>query len=632
MKPMNGYIGKILIVDLSSGKKDTVSLDDRMIKAYLGGRGFVSHWLYENLPADTPPLSEFNLLIFSSGPCNGTIVPSSCRGSVGAKSPLTSITGSGNTGASFSVQLKRAGFDMIVLSGKAKCPSYLLIDDGDVTVVECEDLWGKKTSDTLYELRSRYGYRNVSIGCVGPAGENLVSISTIVFDRFRGAGRGGLGAVMGSKNLKALVVRGSGGIRAAHPARLKENVLRFIQTLEKEPYYKRYSQEGTAVIAESMNNMGSSLVKNGTSGFFEGIEGLNPDHIKQEVFVRQKACFSCPMPCTQQYGVTEGPYKGVYGEGSSGASVVMGFGTRCGVSDIKATAKAHTLTNELGLDLISTNAVLAFGMECFEKGLINNRDTGGIQLEFGNMKAQINMIKGIARKQGFGKTLGLGTKKAAEVIGGQSERFAPHVKGMDMMEVEPRGMPSWGLMFAVSSRGADHVRAYDVCQMMPFSDRELIHIAGTPKVKDMFGFEGKGRSVAFFENIRAVADSMEICRFVTRGKLGFPEQLVGMLCDVTGLPFTADELYSVGERIINIERLFNLREGMTSADDTLPPRYLQVPLKDGAAKGKKVPLKEMLAEYYMVRDWDMASGYPRKEKLQTLGLSVDSFLTRATSD
>jgi aldehyde:ferredoxin oxidoreductase len=242
------------------------------------------------------------------------------------------------------------------------------------------------------------------------------------------------------------------------------------------------------------------------------------------------------------------------------------------------------------------------------------------------------MIKKIARKHVFGKTLGLGTKKASEVIGGQSDRFAPHVKGMDMMEVEPRGMPSWGLMFAVSSRGADHVRAYDVCQMMPFSDRELIHIAGTPKVKDMFGFEGKGRSVAFFENIRAVADSMEICRFVTRGKLGFPEQLVGMLCDVTGLPFTADELYSVGERIINIERLFNLREGMTSADDTLPPRYLQVPLNDGAAKGKKVPLKEMLAEYYMVRDWDMASGYPRKEKLQTLGLSVDSFLTRATFD
>jgi aldehyde:ferredoxin oxidoreductase len=168
--------------------------------------------------------------------------------------------------------------------------------------------------------------------------------------------------------------------------------------------------------------------------------------------------------------------------------------------------------------------------------------------------------------------------------------------------------------------------------MMPFSDRELIHIAGTPKVKDMFGFEGKGQSVAFFENIRAVADSMEICRFVTRGKLGFPEQLAGMLCDVTGLPFTADELYSVGERIINIERLFNLREGMTSADDTLPPRYLQEPLKDGAAKGRKVPLKEMLAEYYMARDWDLTSGYPGKEKLQTLGLSVDSFLTRATSD
>jgi aldehyde:ferredoxin oxidoreductase len=610
---MNGYVGTILQVDLCSGKEERMAPDEILMRRFLGGRGFVSEWLYEHLPRGVPPLSDDNLLIFASGPCNGTIVPSSCRGSVGAKSPLTSLLGSGNTGSSFSVQLKRAGYDMVVLRGKARCPSYLIIEDGDVRLVNCEDLWGIGTAETVSTLRRRHGYRGVSIACIGQAGEQLVPISTIVFDRFRGAGRGGMGAVMGSKNLKAIVVKGSGGVRAAHVGRLRKAALDFIAALKREPYFERYSKDGTAVIVEAMNRQGSVLVRNGTEGFFQDIEGINAKRLKTEVSVRQKACFSCPMSCTQQYGVSDGRYAGAYGEGSSGASVVMGFGPRCGVSDIRAIAKAHSLTNELGLDLISTNAVIAFGMECVEKGLITADAKGGTTLRFGDADALIHMITDIAFKRGFGTVLGQGVKKASEIIGGESEWFAPHVKGMDMMEVDPRGMPGWGLMFAVSSRGADHVRAYDVSQMMPFSDDELIRIAGTPKVRDMFGPEGKGRSVAFFENIRAVADSMEICRFVTRGKLGFPERLVDLLCHVTGMTFSPEELYSIGERIINIERLFNLGEGMTPADDTLPRRYLYEPLQEGGARNQTVPLKEMLSEYYAARGWDTITGYPTAE-------------------
>lgn len=600
-------------MDLCSGKEERTAPDEFLIRHFLGGRGFVSHWLYEHLPQGVSPLSDDNLLVFATGPCNGTIVPSSCRGSVGAKSPLTSLLGSGNTGSSFSIQLKRAGYDMLVIRGKARKPSCLVIEDGDIKLLNCEHLWGKSTSETIFTLRQQYGYRGVSIGCIGQAGENLVPISTIIFDRFRGAGRGGMGAVMGSKNLKAILIKGTGGIRAAHVGRLRKETRDFIAALKREPYFERYSKKGTAVIAEPMNRKGSALVKNGTSGFFQDIEKVNAEHIKTELFVRQKACFSCPMPCTQQYGVSEGSYAGIFGEGSAGASVVMGFGPRCGVSDIKAIAKAYTLTNELGLDLISTNAVIAFGMECFEKGLITADTTDGMELRFGNAEALIDMIEDIALKRGFGSILGQGVKRASEIIGGGSEWFAPHVKGMEMMEVDPRGMPSWGLMFAVSSRGADHVRAYDVCQMMPFSDEELIRIAGTPKVRDMFGPEGKGRSVAFFENIRAVADSMEICRFVTRGKLGFPEQLVDMLCDVTGKPFSPEELYAIGERIVNVERLFNLREGMTPADDTLPQRYLNERLQEGGAKNRIVPLKEMLSDYYAARGWDKIIGYPTAE-------------------
>jgi aldehyde:ferredoxin oxidoreductase len=619
---MKGYIGRIATIDLASGEKTIRSLDQRLIHDFIGGRGFISYWMYKNIHADTGPLDEDNLLIFASGPCNGTIVPSSTRGSVGAKSPLTKILGSGNTGSQFSVLLKRAGYDMLIIRAKAQAPSYLFINDNNISVIECPELWGKITSDVTYALRTAYGYRNVSVACIGPAGERRVAISSIIFDRFRSAGRGGLGAVMGSKNLKAIVLKGTGGIKAAHPGKLKREVLRYIAALEQEPYFERYSNEGSAVIAEPMNKMGCALVKDGTSGFFEDINGLSPDRIKKEIVVRQKACFSCPMPCTQQYAITEGPYRGTYGEGSSGASVVMGFGPRCGVSDIKAIAKAHTLTNELGIDLISANAVLAFGTECFEKGLISLKDTDGVRLEFGNAESQIAMIQDIAFSRGFGKILGQGTRTASEIIGGQSERFAPHVKGMDMMEAEPRGMPSWALMFAVSSRGADHMRAYDVCQMMPFSDEELIRISGTPKVKEMFSPEGKGRSVVFFENIRAVADSMEVCRFVTRGKLGFPENLVTMLNMVTGLNFTSENLYTAGERIVNLERLFNLKAGMTVADDTLPERYLQEPLPDGAAEGKTVPLQDMLAEYYGARDWDLETGCPSAQKLKSLNLET----------
>jgi len=619
---MNGFAGRIGLIDLCTGKKTVQETAQQLIHTSLGGRGFVSQWMYENMGPETAPFHEDSLLLFASGPCNGTIVPSSTRGSVGAKSPLTGIIGSGNTGSSFSVQLKRAGFDMLIVRGKAPEPSYLLVEKEDIKVVACPELWGANTSHVTRRLRALYGHGNVSIACIGPAGENLVPIASIIFDRYRSAGRGGIGAVMGSKRLKAVVLKGSAGIKAAHPRALKQEVLGFIKALEREPYYERYSREGTGVIVEPMHQMGTALVKNGTSGYFDDIARLNARELKRQLVVRQKACFSCPMPCTQQYGVTEGPYRGAYGEGSSGASVIMGFGPRCGVADLKAIAKAHTLTNELGLDLISTNAVLGFGAECFEKALIDSKDTEGVPLEFGNAEAHIKMIRDMAFNRGFGRVLGLGSKKASEIVGQGSETFAPHVKGMDMMEVEPRGMPSWALMFAVSSRGADHVRAYDVCQMMPFTHEELIRIAGTPAVKEMFGPEGKGRSVAFFEDIRAVADSMEICRFVTRGKLGFPESLVDMLNLVTGLDLSAEELYIVGERIINVERLFNLREGMTVTDDTLPERYLKEPLPDGAAKGNTVPLKEMLRDYYHARGWSMETGYPNPETLKRLNLPL----------
>ncbi len=619
-----GYRGVMLIVDLSRRQISTRALDPQVIDDYLGGRGLAMRLLCDMAPAGVEPLAPDNPLIFATGPCAGTLVPASSRSSVAAKSPLTGLLGSGNVGSLFTLGLKGAGFDALVVSGASSVPVYLVIEANGAQMIDCPELWGQDTIMTTRKLRQRHGYDRTGIACIGPAGENCVPLASIIFDASRSAGRGGLGAVMGAKKLKAIVARGDEPVLLDDPSGLMRQCAEYTAALKQESYYERYSIQGTGVIAQPMHDTGRALINNGRGGLFPGIEALSPHVINTQYRLKQYACPACPMPCGQLYAVSGAPgqdNQGIWGRGSGNASIIMGFGPRCGQVDLRFIAGAYALSNSLGIDLISANAVTAFAIECFETGKLGPRDVDGLELRSGNGAAVLRLLDLIARAQGVGRLLGRGVRRAAVAIGQGSERFAPHVKGLEMMETEPRGHWSWGLMFAVSSRGACHTRAYDVTEMMDLTDEELVRVAGTIRVRDSSSTEGKGQSVAFFENIRALADSVEICRFVSRGRLGFAEALAPLLRCVTGRDTDAVELEALGERIINLERLYNLREGLRPTDDTLPERYLVESLPDGPAAGRVVPLSTMLADYYRARGWDAVSGAPSDRTLHRLRLT-----------
>ncbi len=507
-----------------------------------------------------------------------------------------------------------------MVTGRSPRPVYLLISGGAFRIVECPELWGQDTLTVTRALRQRVGRTDAGIACVGPAGENQVPVASIIFEASRSAGRGGLGAVMGSKRLKAIVAWGEEPVSVADPAGLLRSSREYVAALKEESYYLRYSRQGTGVITQPMHDSGCALVNDGRDAVLPGIEALSPLAIESRWKVRQYACPSCPMPCSQLYAVEgEG---GAWGRGSAGASVIMGFGPRCGLLDLAPIAAAYMQANRLGIDLISADAIAGFAIECYEAGLLSAKETGGLELRSGNGAAIVELLDLIAHARGVGALLGRGVREASRVIGGGSGRFAPHVKGLEMMETEPRGLWSWALMFAVSSRGADHARAYDVTQIMELSDADLLKAAGTLAGREAVSTEGRGRSVAFFENVRALADSMEICRFVSRGRLGFAGALAPLIRSVTGRERSEQELEILGERIVNLERLYNLREGLVPADDTLPARYLEEPLPDGPAAGRVVPLEAMLADYYRVRGWDRESGMPQAETLRRMRLAV----------
>jgi len=620
MVKATGYRNNVLIVDLA--RRDVVvrPLDESILEDYLGGRGLAMRLLFDLAPTNVNPLHPDNPLIFATGPCAGTLVPASSRGSVAAKSPLTGLLGSGNTGSIFSLGLKGAGIDALVVTGSSEVPVYVAVRPGAVDIVECPELWGQDTLAVTRHLRQRIGRTDAGIGCIGPAGENQVPVATIIFDASRSAGRGGLGAVMGAKKLKAVVTWGDEPVSVAKPGELFEYCLDYVAELKREDYYLRYASQGTAVITQPMHDAGWGLVKNGREGLLPGISALSPDSIKERWRVRQYACPTCPMPCGQLYAAVSGS-QSAWGRGSAGASVIMGFGPRCGVTDLTSIARAYAAANRLGIDLISANAIAAFAFECYETGLLSSDDADGLDLRFGNGEVIVDLLEHIALSSGIGALLGQGVREAAKVIGGGSDQFAPHVKGMEMMETEPRGLWSWALMFAVSSRGADHARAYDVTEIMQLADKDLLTAAGTTGVRDPSSIAGRGRSVSFFENIRALADSLEICRFVARGRLGFAEALLPFVHFVTGRDMDAGGLEATGERIVNLERLYNLREGLRPSDDNLPERYLNEPLDGGPAAGRVVPLGPMIAEYYHERGWDPETGAPSAKTLERLGLT-----------
>lgn len=595
---MNAYAGTTVRVDLSRGRITKETIDLRLARAFVGGRGLGSKILYDEINPKVDPLASANKLIFAAGPLTGTAAPSGSRWMAITKGALTDAVACSNAGGDFGPELKYAGYDMIIVEGIAKHPAMLVIDDDSVELCSAHKLWGKNvhaTEDLLHEQLGR-DFKCVSIG---PAGERLVRFASIMNDKNRAAGRSGVGAVMGSKKLKAIAVRGSGGVTVADPKRFRAVCLDALKKLEGTEGLRLY---GTASLVNVINERGVLPTRNFQGGQFEGAEAISGEAIAERILIRNRACFGCPIACGRVTAVKNGKYAGS-GEGPEYESI-WALGADVGIDDLAAATKANYICNELGMDPITAGATVACAMELYEKGAITEKQAG-CKLSFGNADALVDLITKIGYRRGFGNVLAEGAARVARKFG-KPELFMG-VKKQEFPAYDARGAVGMGLQYATSNRGACHVRGYMVA-------RELLD--GEQKMNP-FTTRGKAAATIAVQDLTAALDSSGICLFTTFA-IGAPE-LLAMLTAATGFDYDLDEMLRAGERIWNLERLFNQRAGLSRKDDTLPKRLLAEPMPAGPAKGKTVPLGKMLPEYYRLRGWD-AEGRPTRTKLASLGL------------
>jgi len=590
---MPGLMGKILRANLSNGDIREETITEDIARAYIGGRGLASKILYDEVDPKTDALSPKNKLIFAVGPLTGTSAPASSRYEVVTKSPLTGTITGANGGGFFGAELKKTGFDAIVIEGKADKPVYLWVNDGKAEIKDAGGLWGKNTHETTDMIVKELGDEKVRVACIGPAGENLVKFACVISDKHRAPGRGGVGTVMGSKNLKAIAVRGTKKIEIAKPEAFEKVVKDCINKLKESPTTGQgLPTYGTAVLVNIINQSGIFPTRNFQTGVFEGAEKISGETMKDTILVKNKACHGCPIACGR---VTEvkGKYAGK-GEGPE-YETIWAFGAQCGVDNLEAIAKANYLCNELGIDTITMGNTIGCAMELSEKGYLPEEDVG-MKLTFGDADAIVELTKKTAYK---------GSYRLAEKYG--HPELSMSVKRQELPAYDPRGVQGHGLEYATSNRGGCHVRGYMISP----------EILGVPEKLDPLATEGKAGWTKTFQDLTSVVDSCNICLFTTFA-LG-ADDLAALLSAATGFDYTTEEVMKAGERIWNMERLYNIRAGFGRNDDTLPERLLKEKMPEGAAKGHVWEKGALLDDYYKVRGWDK-DGVPTKEKLRELGL------------
>lgn len=613
MEYEGGYAEKILRVNLTEKTVSTEPLKPETARMFLGGRGLGSKVIFDEVMAKTDPLGPENKMVFVTGPLTGTIAPSSPRSVIVTKSPLTNTITMANFGGFFGPELKFAGFDAIIFEGKAESPSYLWIRNGEVKIKDAGSLWGLCTTDTQHYLKELTGEAAAKVACIGPAGEKLVKYACVISDR-RAAGRGGVGAVMGSKNLKAVAVRGTGKIQYANEKDFRKAVSSLLKKYKESPsLYPNFSKHGTPDIIELINELGILPTRNFQSGVFDGVERI--DALAQAKFVtRHLSCCGCPVACGKLKINKSEPHMGMSSEGPDYESTVM-LGPACGIGDMNTIIAADRLCDEYGLDTISTGNSIGFAMEIYERKIISRKDTKGVNLEFGNDDALLKTIRNIAFRVGFGDLLAEGVRCTSKKIGKGAENYANHVKGLELPGYDPRGAKAHGFAYAVSPRGACHNRGYAIQEI--FGAKE-------PEVVDRFAIKGKGKLTKWNQDFRAIADSATMCAFIFDMVEELPRSIAKLWAAASGFKITAEDVWKVGERVNNIERAFNVREGFARKDDVLPRRIMKEPMPSGPSKGqmiRKRDLDSMLDEYYENRGWDN-NGFPKRSTLEQLGLKT----------
>ncbi|MEJ2101719.1 MAG: aldehyde ferredoxin oxidoreductase family protein [Desulfobacterales bacterium] len=611
-----GYTGKILRVNLSEQTAVEEQLPPEVARDYIGGAGFGIKYLFDELEAGTDPLGPENKLIFAGGPFSGTTVPCASRMAVTAKSPLTGAVGMSLSGGHFPVELKFAGYDALIIEGRAAKPTYIWIKDGKTHFRSAAKVWGMRTSDCQQIIKNELNDQNVRLACIGPAGKNLCKIACII-NEMRAFGRKGLGAVMGAKNLKAIAVRGSSPVAICSREKLKIARGAMAKAMKaSQVLYPEFAKTGTPSNVDNTCALGIFPAKNWTAtGEFEPVEQIGVEALESRNTGSQ-ACYGCPVGCSQLKVARSEPYAGVMAEGPE-FETLYSFGGETGVDNMDAIIAADRLADELGLDTISAGVVIGFAMECYEKGIIGPTDTGGIELKFGNHQAMVAMLGLIARREGIGALLADGVRIAAQKIGPAAEVCALHVKGLELPGYDVRGAKAHGLNYATSFTGADHNRGY--------AFQEIFGIP-VPQAVDRLTIADKGRLTKWNQDVRtATADCPTMCVFLLDMAVAdmATENTAALMEAVTGLVYTPQEVARVGERINNLAKAFNVREGFTRDDDTLPRRLMTEPLKAGASKDHLISqndLDQMLDEYYAARGWDPATGIPTRKKLVELGL------------
>jgi aldehyde:ferredoxin oxidoreductase len=602
-----GYHGKILRVNLSQGKVTTEPLAEELTRDYVGGRGLGSAMLWQELPARTDPLSAQNRLIFVTGPLNGTGAALSSRYEVVTKSPLTNTILSANSGGRFPIALKKTGYDAVVIEGTAEKPCYLWVDDAKAELRDGSGVWGLDTHQTTETLLQETSAQ-ASVACIGPAGERGVLYASVMNEMDRAAGRGGAGCVMGSKNLKAVVVQGSHKTEVADPEGFQAARKRALTMVSEAPITKNALKEyGTAVLINIINQFGALPTRNFQEGYFPDADSVSGETLKELLYERSVGCATCSVACGRG---TRTAHRS--GEGPE-YETMWALGPMCGVKDLELITEANYNCNEQGFDTISAGSTIACAMELWDRGYLDQatrdriQDELGTELRFGNGQAVLRCTELIGRNEGFGEDLAKGSLRLASRFG--HPELSMSVKGLELAAYDPRGFKSMGLAYATSTRGGCHLRAY-------FIGPEAL---ATPYAVDRFATAGKAALVILYQDLSALIDSLGLCIF-TIFALN-PEHYASLLSTVTGEPLDGKQILSIGERIWNLERLFNLREGFTREDDALPPRFSQETLPRGHSKGQTLDLDPLLEEYYALRGWD-SGGVPGSQKLGDLGLEV----------
>jgi len=621
---MDRIVGTILRVDLTSRKIEKEPLTETLRRDYIGGRGINSRILYDEVKPGIDALAPENRLIFAASALTGAPL-SAGRVTATAKSPVTNIHGDANAGGFFGPELKFAGYDHIIFQGKADKPVYLWIENEHVVIRDAQHLWGKTTHETERMIKEELGDPRLQIACIGPGGENQVRFACIMANMYRAMGRTGMGAVMGSKNLKAVAVRGTKGIKVAHPETLMALASDLWQRTVKNPQYHSLSTYGSLQLTTLINEIGALSVRNARqTGEFDRVNEIDDITIAKNYIIRRRACFGCPIHCSGWYEVKEGPYTGEKGWGME-YGCVAAWGPQQDNSYIPSLIRANNLCDEYGLDVINCGEMVALAMDWYNLGLISKQDTEGIELKWGNYEAALEMGRKIAYREGFGDVLAEGPLRAAAKVGKGAEKCLSTAKGMLYSIDAFHYNRGFALNYATSTRGADHLRGMPKVSSAIFGEQKKFGSSSGGNSPDITSYKGKALPVQHYQRVCTIADAMEVCKYASEWvglELGLKE-MAELFSAITGIEMDESRLTDVADRIWTVERAFLIREGITRKDDAAVGRPRDEAQPSGPYKGIVHDQKgwdEMLDEYYELVGWDKETGVPTLSRLETLGL------------